>query len=220
MIYQNAGNKVVVRMVAADARHILDVGCGAGDNARLLLAGNPKRQIVGITLSQEEAAVARNQMIDIYVADVENADLPFAKSSFDTIICSHVLEHLRDPVAVIRRLLPFLVDNGQIIIAVPNVLEFRNRLRLLLGKFQYQEQGIMDRTHLRFFTWYTVVAELIEPIRELQVENKTAEGGVPLAWARQFLLPAGASKWLDEWATRQFPNLFAWQVVISVRVRK
>jgi hypothetical protein len=99
-----------------------------------------------------------------------------------------VLEHLKDPVAVLRRAIRFLSDGGQVMIAVPNVLERRNRIQLLMGNFEYEDAGIMDRTHLRF-TWHTAVKTLIDPVPELCLESKVAEGSLPLWWLRRLVFP-------------------------------
>jgi 2-polyprenyl-3-methyl-5-hydroxy-6-metoxy-1,4-benzoquinol methylase len=216
-IYQNNGNNLVLNMLKPDARRILDIGCGAGDNARVLLTARPGTKIVGITLSPAEAAIAKTYLEQVHIADVEVSDLSFVKGSFDAIICSHVLEHLKDPVGVLRRAIRFLNDDGQLIVAVPNVLELRNRIQLLMGRFEYGDAGILDRTHLRFFTWYTAVKNLIDPVPELRLESKVTEGSLPLWWLRRFVLPQCASHWFDEMATRVFPNLFGWQIVICAR---
>src|SRR5712691_4469917 len=97
-IYQNNGNHLVLNMLRPDARRILDVGCGGGDNARALLAARPGTKIVGITLSAAEADIARAYVEEVHIADVETSDLLFINGPFDAIICSHVLEHLKDPV--------------------------------------------------------------------------------------------------------------------------
>jgi 2-polyprenyl-3-methyl-5-hydroxy-6-metoxy-1,4-benzoquinol methylase len=207
-IYQNDGNRLVLKMLSPEARRILDIGCGAGDNARILLTTRPGTKIVGITLSPEEAAIARTYLEEVHIADVEASDLSFITGYFDAIICSHVLEHLKDPAAVLGRIIPFLNDGGQVVVAVPNVLELRNRVQLLMGKFEYEDAGIMDRTHLRFFTWYAADKNLIDPIPELRLERKTAEGSFPLWWLRRFVFPRRASQWLDDLATQACPNLF------------
>lgn len=217
MIYQNNGNRLVLNMLKQDARRILDFGCGAGDNARVLLTERPDMKIVGITISPAEAAIARAYLEEVHVADIEESDLSFITGSFDAVICSHVLEHLKEPSTVLARIIQFLQPGGQVIVAVPNVLEIKNRVKLLIGKFEYEDQGIMDRTHLRFFTWHTAVKNLIDPVPELCFEGKVAEGSVPLWLLRRYVLPTQMSHWLDELATRAFPNLFCWQIVISAR---
>jgi hypothetical protein len=100
------------------------------------------------------------------------------------------------------------------------MLEFKNRLKLLMGKLEYEDSGIMDRTHLRFFSWHTAVKNLIDPISELALESRVADGSLPLWWLRRFVLPARTSRWIDELATRTFPNLFGWQIVICAQLHR
>jgi SAM-dependent methyltransferase len=175
-------------------------------------------EIVGITLSSEEASIAKRFMTEVHVADLETSNFVFLENrQFDAIILSHVLEHLAYPVRVLSKLMKYLRESGQVLIAVPNIMECRNRFRLLRGYFEYQESGIMDRTHLRFFTWYTADRYLIGPITELRLLYKTAEGGVPLGILRRFVLSTGLSRRIDSVCVRLFPNLFGWQIVMLAR---
>lgn len=122
---------------------------------RLMRKLNENIEIIGITLSAEESKHARRYMTAVHVVDLDVSDLSFlGERRFDAVIFSHVLEHVKDP----QRLLTLsarqhLRAGGQVLIAVPNVLYYKNRLRLLTGHFEYEETGIMDRTHLHFFTW-------------------------------------------------------------------
>src|SRR5271156_6060058 len=153
-VYKNEGNLLLLDLLSPSVRSILDIGCGAGDNARVIRLKQPTAQIVGITLSSEEAGLAKQYLADVHVVDLDSSDLSFlGDCQFDAVILSHVLEHLKDPVAVLRRVLSYLRIGGQMLIAVPNVLEYKCRLRFLTGRFEYEDCGIMDRTHLHFFTW-------------------------------------------------------------------
>jgi SAM-dependent methyltransferase len=79
---------------------------------------------------------------------------------FDFIIFSHILEHLYDPLAAINNYLPFLKDSGRLIVSVPNVAVWSNRIKFLFGGFTYKDTGIMDKTHVRFFTLRSATALL------------------------------------------------------------
>lgn len=82
---------------------------------------------------------------------MESFDFPY-RQEFDYILFADVLEHLRDPEAVLKRALPSLKAGGKVIVSVPNIANLVMRLSLLAGRFDYTERGILDRTHLRFFT--------------------------------------------------------------------
>jgi SAM-dependent methyltransferase len=85
------------------------------------------------------------------VADLDGP-LPLLKGSFDVIVYGDILEHLKDPLRVRRMINEHLRNNGTVIVSVPNVANIWVRIQLLLGKFEYADRGILDRTQMRFFT--------------------------------------------------------------------
>lgn len=212
--YVNAGNPLVLSLVPVGARRILDVGCGGGDNARCLMASGRDLHIVGITHSPEEARMAAAHMAAVHVLDIEREISVDLDGPADLIIFSHVLEHMRDPVAVVSRFLPYLSGDGHVLIAVPNTLEWRTRLGFLFGRFRYAEHGILDRTHLRFFTYDTAASELVDPVPGLNLVTRKGRGALPFGRLRSRVLPGRLSRAADEAAVRWFPNLFAGEVAL------
>src|SRR6185436_7844996 len=91
--------------------------------------------------------------------NLDEADaLPLAPASLDCIVCADVLEHLRDPERALRLLLRYLAPDGLLVASIPNVRHASVLLPLLVeGRFRYQDEGILDRTHLRFFTLHEIV---------------------------------------------------------------
>jgi len=104
-----------------------------------------------------------------------------------------------------------------VLIAVPNTLEWRTRLRFLRGQFDYADSGILDRTHLRFFTWQTAARELVEPLPELRLLKRKGRGVLPLGRLRRRLLPGRLLRALDEAAVRRFPNILAGEVALLAK---
>jgi 2-polyprenyl-3-methyl-5-hydroxy-6-metoxy-1,4-benzoquinol methylase len=98
------------------------------------------------------AREAERALTRVHVGDIEMIDLPYPSETFDALICGDVLEHLIDPGAVLRRLVPLLKPGARFIASVPNVSNWRIVIALLLGSFNYADEGAMDRTHLRWFT--------------------------------------------------------------------
>src|SRR5690606_32596844 len=97
-----------------------------------------------------------------WVLDLEQAlTADILARKYDAILCSHVLEHLRNPAELVERLVGLLRAGGEIIIAVPNVLFWRHRARFAMGRFEYESGGTMDETHLRFFTYETADTYLL-----------------------------------------------------------
>lgn len=152
---------VLLLRLAGGGRRVLDVGCAAGDLTEALRRRNPV--VVGIEKDPGAAAVARAKLVDVVIGDVESMDLVerFGPESFDTIVFGDVLEHLVDPAEALRRVKPLLARRGVVVASVPNVAHGAVRLALLRGAFEYTDVGLLDRTHLRFFTRGSV-AELFE----------------------------------------------------------
>lgn len=215
-IYANAGNPGVVAMVTTEASTVLDVGCGAGDNAALLQSRVPAPRIFGITASQEESALARRYMEQVWTMDLEGVmPAQLQQQRFDCILCAHVLEHLRKPEVVVERLARLLNPGGQMVIAVPNVLHWRQRADFVAGRFEYASAGVMDETHLRFFTYDSAARHLLSRSPELRLTQRLAVGNVPLWLLRRKILSKSASAKIDLVGSRLFPNLFGEEVVFT-----
>ena len=218
-VYSNAGNSPLIGMMPEGVRTVLDVGCGAGDNARMLLRRFPNATIEGITLAHAEAAAAREVIGTIHVADIETDDYPFLRGrQFDIVLCSHVLEHLRAPDLALKRLAAHVAPGGYILVALPNVVEWRTRARIMLGKFEYAQSGILDATHLRFFTWPTAAKLLRDALPEFAIVEKKADGSVPL-WFLRRLAPKRIAQAIDREGCRRYPNLFGAQMIFLARRR-
>jgi methionine biosynthesis protein MetW len=211
-VYANAGNREVLALIPDSAMRVLDAGCGAGDNARLLSARGVK--VVGVTLSNAEALVAASACDQVVVADLEEDALPFEERSFDIILLSHVLEHLKDPRAALCRLARYLSEGGLAIVAVPNMANWRLRLSFVRGDWRRQDTGPLDRTHLQFWSYLTA-SEMFDrtPFR---LERLTPGGvAIPL-WPLRRLAPS-ASAWLDQKIGGQVPNFAAGQVLLVAK---
>ncbi|HEX2060178.1 MAG TPA: class I SAM-dependent methyltransferase [Thermoanaerobaculia bacterium] len=142
---------------------VLDAGCGfATTSAEIQKLGN---EVTGIEESPVACEVARQRLARVVNADLRHADL--GSEQFDVLIFADVLEHLPWPVGVLRRYLQWLKPDGSVMISLPNVGLWSVRLAHLLGRWEYEETGVLDRTHLRFFTrksarWLLQQAELEE----------------------------------------------------------
>ena len=134
---------------APSGKKILDVGCGTGVLGSEL-RGNDN-YIFGVDISEEELDIAKNRLDEVDLVDIsqDNFDLP---RDFDVCIFADILEHMAEPLSVLLRLKKHLRDDGIILISLPNVACYTMRLSLLFGQFNYKEYGLLDTTHLRFFT--------------------------------------------------------------------
>jgi 2-polyprenyl-3-methyl-5-hydroxy-6-metoxy-1,4-benzoquinol methylase len=149
-------HNLVVSLVPRGAR-VLEFGCATGYMSEVL-KNRLGCSITGIEISSQAAELARRHCDRVVVGDSETLDLGrlFAGELFDAIVFADVLEHLRDPSVVLRRIHPLLVENGAVIASIPNIAHGSVRLSLLGGEFRYRDNGLLDRTHLRFFTRETV----------------------------------------------------------------
>jgi 2-polyprenyl-3-methyl-5-hydroxy-6-metoxy-1,4-benzoquinol methylase len=211
-VYRHAGNLPALALVPVHAATILDVGCGAGDNARCL---RERGAIVdGITLSPGEAALARDSCRNVWVHNLE-AGLPEeARGLYAAVLCSHVLEHLCFPAKLLEDLYRVLEPGGSLVVALPNMLFYRNRLRLLCGHLEYEAGGLMDDTHFRWYS-FASAQRLLQEAGFTRV-SAAADGSLPLPGLRR-IAPA---RWLapaDRAATRWFPGLFGFQLLYHYR---
>jgi 2-polyprenyl-3-methyl-5-hydroxy-6-metoxy-1,4-benzoquinol methylase len=136
---------------------VLDAGCARGANAEALRARGASH-LAGIELDAKFAADARTRYDEVVEGSLPE-DLPWPDESFDTILAYDVLEHLVDPWTAVHRLAALLKPGGQLHVSVPNARSKKLWLPLILrGTFAYEPEGIMDVTHLRFFTRRDAVA--------------------------------------------------------------
>ncbi|MDP1853442.1 MAG: class I SAM-dependent methyltransferase [Candidatus Omnitrophota bacterium] len=134
------------------ARKILDAGCGAG------LFGEEIKQklnaeVWGIEIDEKAASLARNKIDKLFVGDIYNLLGELPDTYFDCVVFNDSLEHLADPFTVLNKIKAKLTKEGIIVCAIPNMRYFKILKELLIKKqWKYQDSGILDKSHLRFFT--------------------------------------------------------------------
>lgn len=146
----------VLERVPFGAPRLLDVGCGGGATAAAAKQQRGARFVVGIEANHAAAETARavlDQVIEKYAQD----SLGELGDPFDVVICADILEHLEDPWNFLEVLRPHLAPGGTIVASIPNIGHGRVVLDILRDRFSYRDEGILDRTHLRFFTRSTIV---------------------------------------------------------------
>jgi SAM-dependent methyltransferase len=148
---------ILSRLGLGRGRRALDVGAADGFLAERLTAQG--WVVTAIERDREQAARVRGRCHDVIVMDLER-DQPQLDGPYHAVVYGDVLEHLRDPLATLTSLDRALAPNGLAVISVPNVAHLWIRLSLLLGHFDYTSRGILDRTHLRFYTRRSFLALL------------------------------------------------------------
>jgi 2-polyprenyl-3-methyl-5-hydroxy-6-metoxy-1,4-benzoquinol methylase len=131
---------------------ILEIGCGDGATGALALSQGKCGAYHGVELFHKAAELAKSRITEVLVGDIEHQDLPWPTMYFDALILSEVLEHLADPWATLLRIRPLLKANALVFASSPNVSHHRVIRMLLRGSWDLTEFGVMDRTHLRWFT--------------------------------------------------------------------
>jgi 2-polyprenyl-3-methyl-5-hydroxy-6-metoxy-1,4-benzoquinol methylase len=145
----NHPHAAAVRFVGEDL-DVLEIGCWSGHVTEVLARrGN---RVVGVDVDGEQLAanafLRRSHLVDLDLVALSTIE----DDRFDVIVLGDVLEHLRDPRAVLADLVTLLRPDGRLVVSVPNVAHVDIRLHLLAGRWEYQESGLLDRTHLRWFT--------------------------------------------------------------------
>jgi len=205
-------------------RRLLDVGAGTGSNLRALRQLHPQAHASAITCSAREAAQLEQLADQTIVADLNQLisssawqGIGLGGDGFDLILLSHVLEHLQEPAQVLASISSLLSADGLLLIALPNICHWRTRLQIARGSFQYQDSGILDRSHLRFFTYWSA-RELVEACPSVTLLQQWPVGGAILGPLRA-RLPQRASRWLDRQASQRWPNLFGFETHLLARRR-
>lgn len=155
--YFNNCKKDIIKIIPPNSRTILEIGCGTGATLIEIKKRNPGVKIYGIDIVDTELE-NKNNFFDFICGNIEEIIIPYPKRFFDVIILADVIEHLIDPWSCIKKLSQYLSDKGIIIATIPNVLYYRVIGKMVFyGDFEYTESGILDITHLRFFTKKTII---------------------------------------------------------------
>lgn len=185
-------------LAGKDYSRVLDVGCAHGRLGKLIKErGN---YVTGIEISAMAANEAEKILDEVYSFDLQqNWPLELQENKYDLAILAEVLEHVFDPVQVLRNVHDVLIENGEVIITTPNILAWPNRIKFLRGQFEYTDQGTFDFGHIRFFT-YKYLREVL----------KTS--GFELVKENHIIFPGKLTRFLKRW-----PNIFANQFIVKAQ---
>jgi 2-polyprenyl-3-methyl-5-hydroxy-6-metoxy-1,4-benzoquinol methylase len=150
--YYNLFKDKLASLIPDGHNVILDLGCATGQLGYNLRKLNKAHELVGVEIFKEAADHASKYYEKVFCGDIEQINLNY-EGYFDFVICADILEHLRDPWNALRRIHGCLKDDGHILISIPNVRYWRVLRNLIFrGLWEYVDAGILDNTHLRFFT--------------------------------------------------------------------
>ena len=138
---------------------LLEIGAGNGNTLLYAQENGYAKNIYGIELFEIEDSNQNSDLFsDFVIGDIEKIPFPFQKSKFDVILLGDVLEHLIDPYTTLKNLKQYLKDDGVIVASIPNIREWNTMKSIFFkGDFKYEESGILDKTHLRFFAKKNII---------------------------------------------------------------
>lgn len=213
-------------------KEVLDVGCGFATTSKFIQdLGN---QVTGIESNEQAVPVARTRIGEVLQADLQQWP-DIGGRRFDTIIFADVLEHLAWPIGVLKKYAGLLKPDGTIIVSLPNVGLWSVRAGLLFGRFRYQDSGVLDRTHLRFFTRRTAIEMLraagfkpvrrtynpglVRPFVPLAKRILGGDSGDPAAIldSKPYRLYLKTAYPIERAVTRLWPGMLAFQMIFEAR---
>lgn len=237
--YLEEVNEGILRHVppCQNSSTILDVGAGRGALAASFCKLGYK--VYAIESNENIATEAKKRIQHVICADLQDIETicnRLEEQKFDYIVFSDILEHVFDPLQTLKQYQQFLKKDGKILISLPNAVNWLNRCRVLFGRFHYEMTGVMDRTHIRFFTFRSA-KELVEAsacriervdctpfliraflpwIKRLFKSNqKNNSANLMTSPYYQFY-----SKYiypLEYWISRRIPTLFAFRIILVAK---
>jgi SAM-dependent methyltransferase len=132
---------------------ILDIGCGQGLTGKLFKETFKASFVAGVEINPKVSEIAKSNLDEIHNLDLNNSSIPYLEDSFDLVILGDIIEHLIEPEKLLKEVYRLLKSDGQVVASIPNIRNIRVLIKLiLLGDWRYEGFGVLDRTHLRFFT--------------------------------------------------------------------
>jgi O-antigen biosynthesis protein len=195
---------IQLRMLKDQGKRVLDIGCHSGLMGSMI-KGKLSAEVIGLDFDPVALKVASSRLDRVHDVDLESTNwadalLQKGEGNFDIALFGDVLEHTREPEFILRETRKLLKPQGKVIVSLPNVANLRVRLGLLRGNFTYAESGILDQTHLRFFTLESAHS-LIERAGYVLEDSDVAGYSLP------------------HWLIRMFPGLLAVQIVMRGRAK-
>lgn len=200
---------------------VLEIGCATGYFTRELVKKNCL--VTAVEKDKKAADLARKvKGANIINCDINSLEKHLPSQKFDFIILADILEHLTDPFIALQLVKKFLKKDGSILISLPNIANFVVRLNLLFGRFDYQDYGIMDKTHLKFFTKKTaeelidrtglriIFFDVVSGFEVSKIYSKTIGRLV----FKVFLL-----RYIEYFLTRLLPNLFSLEFIYEAKIK-
>lgn len=181
---------------------VLDIGCATGFLGGYLIK-EKECYVVGVEKEKEEAKEAKKRLNKVIEGDIEDEKIYKTLGKFDVVFASAVIEHLHNPGKSLESWKKLLKNNGILILTTSNICHWSMRLEVLKGNFNYKDYGILDSTHLHFYTVKTFKKLLVAAGYKIEFFGIDSVGG-------------GFPK-ISRFMSKFFPNLFTYQILIKAR---
>jgi ubiquinone/menaquinone biosynthesis C-methylase UbiE len=151
-------NPDLLAMIPQDAQNIIEIGCSSGALAREFKKISPKCHYLGVEIDKQYVKLAQRHCDECFEMNIELANESFWRKNHnrDCWIFGDTLEHLVDPWEVLDKIRKIIPINGSVVACIPNAQHWSLQVRLNMGDFRYESSGLLDRTHLRWFTRKTI----------------------------------------------------------------
>lgn len=216
--FEGSSHRILIDLIERHAKRggtLLDLGAAGGE------LGSALRPFFSKTYGFEYNVDCVGQLLgrfdQVCVADLERVkELP---SNIDAIVLADVLEHLRSPAQALQLVRGALADGGKVFISVPNIANITTRLGLFFGIFEYRDRGILDHTHLRFYTKRTIIREVEKAgFRILELAGSSVPVRLIIGnYTPEWLLKSGER--VLTWITRIWRSLFAYQIILVAEIK-
>lgn len=156
-------NPDLLKLIPNTSKKVIEIGCSSGALAREFKKTNQNVHWLGVEIDSNYAELAKRYCNDTLVHNIDDCNQEFydQQSNRDCWVFGDTLEHLKDPWAVIKNIRRVIPVNGSIVACIPNAQHWSLITKLSVGDFRYQDSGLLDRTHIRWFTRQTII-ELFE----------------------------------------------------------
>ncbi|MFA5984817.1 MAG: methyltransferase domain-containing protein [Methylococcaceae bacterium] len=210
----HAANKVI--KLISRGSDVLEVGCASGIQSRVLKE-NLNCRVIGLEINPLAAEDAQAYCEKLIIGNIENLDLDeeIGDRRFDVIMFIDVLEHLVNPTATLKKVLPFLKENGHLIASIPNIAHSAICWELAHGRFDYQNYGLLDNTHIRFFTKKNIVKLFVDAGYHIELWDKVTKA--PEATEFNITISSSIERSFLDWINRLNPEANTYQFIVKAR---
>ena len=215
--FEGSSHRILLDLLRRHAKRggrLLDLGAAGGELGVAVRDIFSRR--IGFELDIDRIGDLRSRFDTVVMTDLETVSrLP---KNIDAIVLADIIEHLREPSQLLARVRDSLTEDGRLFLSVPNIANVTVRLGLLFGIFEYRERGILDETHLRFYTMRTIKRDVERAgFRIVAIRGSSVPIRLIVPWMPEFLLRMGER--ILSFITQLWRGLFAYQIIVVARRR-